>query len=354
MFVRTRILFLILMVIALAGCQTDDGVTNPEVGQFFTVRAASDTFVMYTKDPETIRLAKENFEGKNTRFPIGKIAVGNGGFNGIWGWHFVPDNVRMTEVAMEVCDGTPSYVNTNLDDYLASGVLPVGSQSNQGWKIGERMKAVLAALLTLTLSVVLSAETAKGSTEITVYSGWSFLDADYSFNLCPECLGPIDYTIHSTLESSVLFGFKGGVYLNHSMQVEGNFGLAPGRDLGQQNNLVCIPELPCPAGDVVIYFPGYFTDSNAVSYHYSGNFVYNLETSGVTPFFTFGVGGISTDTIADTETDFAINLGAGAKFYFEKVGLRFEVNDHVIPDHFLTGKTEHDIQVQYGFIFRLS
>jgi hypothetical protein len=128
MFLRTRILFLILVVSAFAGCQTDDGVTNPEVGQFFTVRVASDTFVMYTKDNETMRLAKENFEGKNTRFPIGKIAVGNGGFNGTWGWHFVPDNVRMTEVAIEVCDGTPTYVNTHLDDYLAVGYCPWGAK----------------------------------------------------------------------------------------------------------------------------------------------------------------------------------------------------------------------------------
>src|SRR5262245_31570024 len=128
-FSRIAILTIMSLVLIMAGCQTDDGTSNPTpVGQYFTVRVASDNFVMFATDPETIRLAKENFEGKNSRFPIGKIAVGNGGFNGGWGWHFVPDNVRMTEVAIEVCDGTPSYVNAHLQDFLSVGYCPWGAK----------------------------------------------------------------------------------------------------------------------------------------------------------------------------------------------------------------------------------
>lgn len=116
---------LALATVALAGCSADNGTSgDPPGGQFFTVRVINDTFVMFVTDPATIQLARENFEGKNNRFPSGRIQAGNGGFNGIWGWHYVPESIRMVEVAVEVCDGTPSYVNTHLNDYLAVGYCP--------------------------------------------------------------------------------------------------------------------------------------------------------------------------------------------------------------------------------------
>lgn len=121
-----RFPFIVLITaVLLWGCNTDNGTTpDPPAGQYFTVRVVNDTFVMFVTDPATIQLATENFEGKNNRFPLGKIDTGNGGFNGIWGWHFLPDTVRMVEVSIEVCDGTPSYVNTHLADYLAVGYCP--------------------------------------------------------------------------------------------------------------------------------------------------------------------------------------------------------------------------------------
>jgi hypothetical protein len=191
-----------------------------------------------------------------------------------------------------------------------------------------------------------------GDMEITIHSGWSFADSETSYNPCPYCLAPIDYIATNSLGSSMLFGTKVAANLNRSMQVEGSFAVAPNRSLQSQNGYVCIPELPCPAGDL-IYPPIYYTETNAVSYQYGGSFVYNLATRNVTPFFIFGIGGYSTDTNEKAHHDFALNIGAGAKFYFDKVGLRFEVSDSVIPDYFLTGKTEHDLQVQYGFVFRI-
>lgn len=114
----------------LQGCGSDNGTSNPPPGggQYFTVKVVNDTFVMLVTDPDTIQLARDNFEGKNHRFPSGHIEIGNGGFNGIWGWHYVPDNVRMVEVSVEVCDGTPSYVNTHLNDYLTVGYCPWTAQ----------------------------------------------------------------------------------------------------------------------------------------------------------------------------------------------------------------------------------
>ncbi|OFV85654.1 MAG: hypothetical protein A2V74_01715 [Acidobacteria bacterium RBG_16_70_10] len=76
-----------------------------------------ETFVMRATDPETIRLARENLEGGNPRFPIGPLRRGDGGFNAPWTWHLDPDEVRMTEAASELCDGRPSFVEAHQADY---------------------------------------------------------------------------------------------------------------------------------------------------------------------------------------------------------------------------------------------
>lgn len=81
------------------------------------VSVVGETFVMRATDPETIRLARENLAGRNQRFPIGPLRSGNGGFNAPWSWHLDPGEVRMTEAAIEVCDGRPSYVETHLADF---------------------------------------------------------------------------------------------------------------------------------------------------------------------------------------------------------------------------------------------
>ena len=48
---------------------------------------------------------------------IGPLLRGDGGFNAPWSWHFDPGQVRMTEAAIEVCDGQPSYVEAHLSDF---------------------------------------------------------------------------------------------------------------------------------------------------------------------------------------------------------------------------------------------
>jgi hypothetical protein len=83
----------------------------------FVVSVAGESFVMRVEDPETIRLARENRAGGNGSFPIGPLRRGDGGFNHPWSWHLDPTEVRMTEAAIEVCDGRPSYVESHLGDY---------------------------------------------------------------------------------------------------------------------------------------------------------------------------------------------------------------------------------------------
>lgn len=201
------------------------------------------------------------------------------------------------------------------------------------------------------------AEENQGKVEITIYSGLSFLDVNERIETpCAFCLSPIPLVFVSerSIDGSFLFGVKAGYYLNHKMEVEGSFAIGPNHDLTEVNDVFCRPGEICPLSPVIsALIPAFLNQSNVVSYQYDANFVYNIIDGDVRPFVSFGAGGVTSSLPLQSETDFAFNFGGGAKFYFKNVGIRAELNDHVIADYFLTGKTEHDLQVQYGFVFRL-
>jgi len=214
------------------------------------------------------------------------------------------------------------------------------------------MNYISCFLVILLSSCVLQAQESFKKSEITIYSGISFLGVEDVTEPCLVCLSPLPAFIQtSTLDSGFLIGFKFGYYLNENVEVEGNFSVAPNQDFTFESSIPCRDE-PCPLiGDVIA--PVTFFEKNAVAYSYSGNLVYNFNHKTVTPFVTAGIGGVSTDLQDEVHSDFVFNFGGGTKFHFKNVGVRFELNDQVIPDHFLSGKTEHDLQVQYGFFFRL-
>jgi hypothetical protein len=101
--------------LSLAGCSPN---TDPSTaGAMFVVDVAGERFVLSLSDPETVSLARANLAGRNHRFPIGPLRSGDGGFNQPWSWHLDPAETRMTEAAIEVCDGRPSYVEAHRGDF---------------------------------------------------------------------------------------------------------------------------------------------------------------------------------------------------------------------------------------------
>ena len=112
---RTMVRMGILGVALLAAAC--DSATDPSSFADFVVDVAGERFVVRTSDEETIRLAEDNRLGRNNRFPIGALRQGDGGFNAPWTWHLDPESVRFVEVAIELCDGRPSYVETHQADY---------------------------------------------------------------------------------------------------------------------------------------------------------------------------------------------------------------------------------------------
>jgi hypothetical protein len=106
-----------LATLAALGFATCSATEPTQVEAEFVVSVLGETFVMRVHDPATIRLAREHLQGRNRNFPVGPLRRGNGGFNAPWSWHFDPAEVRLAEAAIEVCDGTPSYVESHLADF---------------------------------------------------------------------------------------------------------------------------------------------------------------------------------------------------------------------------------------------
>jgi len=201
--------------------------------------------------------------------------------------------------------------------------------------------SMIAALLLISATVIYA-----DNVEITIHSGWSFNGAEFEVGPCIVCASIFPPFITKTsVDDSLLIGIKTAYFLNSRSAIEGSFAVAPNHDVNTQSGIFCREEV-CPL------IPDFLFDRNMVVYQYEGNFLYNILTGDVQPYFTIGVGGVASDLDNDVRNDFAFNYGGGAKFWFKKVGVRFELNDHVIPNYFLSNKTEHNLQLQYGFVFK--
>jgi hypothetical protein len=106
----------ILATVLLSSCASPGAPASP-VQADFLVDVAGERFVLRLTDPEAIRLAQRNQRGETTAFPFGTVKPGDGGFNQPWSWHLDPAGATFVELAMEVCDGRPSYLEAHLDEY---------------------------------------------------------------------------------------------------------------------------------------------------------------------------------------------------------------------------------------------
>jgi hypothetical protein len=103
------------------GSEMDGGEKMYKFGMHFD-RSGAEDFIAKTSDPELIdQIAAELENPPDQRFLHihGRIDRGNDGYNLNWSWHFIPCEWELAEMSIEVCDGTPSYVEENLDEWLS-------------------------------------------------------------------------------------------------------------------------------------------------------------------------------------------------------------------------------------------
>jgi hypothetical protein len=84
-----------------------------------------DTFRILLRDSAEIAKAESMLRGGPAKVVAGKLRSGDGGFNAPWRWHLHPDSTWLADMVVELCQGTPSAVEQNLEAWLTDGLLCV-------------------------------------------------------------------------------------------------------------------------------------------------------------------------------------------------------------------------------------
>ena len=83
-----------------------------------TFDVVGETFRAHIENPTTIQQVLALQQGQSTAtIPVGALRPGEE-YNTGWSWHTDPWEIEMAEVAIELCDGRPSYVEAELDYWL--------------------------------------------------------------------------------------------------------------------------------------------------------------------------------------------------------------------------------------------
>jgi hypothetical protein len=149
------------------------------------------------------------------------------------------------------------------------------------------------------------------------------------------------------LGRSVVFGARYGYYVTDRVSVEADFVLAPAHKVRREFSFDCPDQRLCiQAGLDDLRFP--LGETTIVAYHYGAGAGIDLTEGTWRPMVVAGLGGVTYAANDGSETNVAVRIGGGVKGYLDRLGVRVEVVDHVVIDHFLTGATEHDLQVRGG------
>lgn len=116
---------------AAAGCENDIGpddtsehrvvdTHSPRVTFEFIHYASDESFFASTRNDDVIRQVRDELSlpyEERSRHVSGYIAKGPSKENE-WNWHFIDERWEMTNLSIELCDGWPSYVSENIDEWL--------------------------------------------------------------------------------------------------------------------------------------------------------------------------------------------------------------------------------------------
>ncbi len=133
--VRAAVLLILLLAACGGGAPGEDPPPGPlppgdpqppapAGGVLATFTAAGETFRVFVTNEATIQQLFDLSDGiSQATIPSGAFRLGPGeaDHNLPWSWHMDPEDIAMVELAIEVCDGSPSIVENDLAGYLAVG-----------------------------------------------------------------------------------------------------------------------------------------------------------------------------------------------------------------------------------------
>ncbi len=88
-------------------------------GILATFNVLDEVYSIFITSEEVIEqvLALERGESMAS-IPNGRLVRGAVAYNQPWSWHIDPEDIQMVELTIEVCDGTPSMVEADLDYWI--------------------------------------------------------------------------------------------------------------------------------------------------------------------------------------------------------------------------------------------
>jgi hypothetical protein len=250
------------------------------------------------------------------------------------------------------------------------------------WSEEKRMPSARAPIALAILGLAVAAAPARADdasdlkNQVVVFGGVSILDATrtYGWSWGPGYPGfpgwpgsprgvrtdrfpDLEVTASMSLGNSAVFGARYSRYVKDRLAVEIDVAVAPGHDLSPDGEL-CLDGRCFGSGDfgsMGVRPPGglgRWGDQTVTAWQYGGGLAYDITGGEVRPVVVFGAGGASWSGSGESETDFELRFGAGLKILFGRVGGRVDVIDHLVLDHFLSGKSEHDLHVTAGLLVR--
>lgn len=127
-------LLLLAATVGLGACSDDPAA--PGTPRRYTVEVSGETFVVEVASAAQIDALEARLASGERGVLAGEIEAGDGGYNGDWSWHMTPETVHAPDVAVEVCDGRPSFVEDDLPYWLDT----VGSFCPWGAKVVARVE----------------------------------------------------------------------------------------------------------------------------------------------------------------------------------------------------------------------
>lgn len=108
-----------------AGLSVCIGCTLPRSGLYATFKVGTETFRQQITSAAGISGALALWKGtSNAGIPVGTLDCRCTGWNCPWNFHMDPASITFTHIAIEVCDGTPSYVNSHCSDFGLGSYCP--------------------------------------------------------------------------------------------------------------------------------------------------------------------------------------------------------------------------------------
>jgi len=113
-----RLAAAVLFSLLLLSCSSPTG-PDVQAGVLAEFDVNGERFSIFITNMQTATRVMDLWNGQSTaKIPSGRVVKGQVQYNKPWSWHIDGEDVTMAEVTIELCDGTPSYLEAHLDDWI--------------------------------------------------------------------------------------------------------------------------------------------------------------------------------------------------------------------------------------------